>query len=120
MLTIKDLKGLSYVEVENKVKPVSAKLVPMLVERGILKANKGVLFESNNMYNLNMKYTVEDTTLICDCEGGNCIEYVIGINDNGFNVISLDANSMCYGEIKVVSKEDEKVIYEGEFDFIEN
>lgn len=120
MLDVKELKGLSCLEVENKVKPISAKLVPMLVDRGILKANKGVLFKSGSMYNLDLEYSVMGGSLNCECEGATSKEYVVAITEDGFNVVSLNGSSAFYGELKILSQDTEKVVYVGDFGCVED
>lgn len=119
MFNVKELKGLSNEEVLNRVKPISTKLVPMLIKKGLLKENGSVSYISNNMHNIDVVYTVKGVDLWVECEGVKGREYVVGITDGGFNVVFL-ADDIMYGELKVVPKGEDTMKYSGDYTIVDD
>lgn len=103
MLKFSELQNLSGAELLSKVEPVSAKLVPELVSKGILNANGVTKIKGFSTEDMDLEYTVEGNKLFCTEEDGDISQdYVIGLLENGFKVVNLKSESCANIEIKSI------------------
>lgn len=112
MLKFSELQNLSGAELLSKVEPVSAKLVPELVSKGILNANGVTKIKGDRTFD----YTVKDDKLFYKDNGMEGQDYVIGLIENGFKVVDV-ASETC-SVIEIESIEDNTINCTNAFVFL--
>lgn len=100
MLKFSELQNLSGADLLAKIEPVSAKLVPELVSKGILNANGVTKLVTDDMFSTELEYTVDGTNLLSNVDGNISQDYVISVFENGFNVVNLESESCANIEIE--------------------
>lgn len=100
MLKFSELQNLSGADLLAKIEPVSAKLVPELVSKGILNANGVTKLVTDDMFSTELEYTVDGNKLFANVDGNISQDYVISVFENGFNVVNLESESCANIEIE--------------------
>lgn len=100
MLKFAELQNLSGADLLAKIEPISAKLVPELVSKGVLNANGITKLVSDDMFSESLEYTVDGNKLFANVDGNISQDYVISVFENGFNVVNLESESCANIEIE--------------------